>query len=127
MEFMFQYILHDLQYTEGTISRSPHKTTRWFHSLDVIHAGIDFVWLYTTITILYLGFDSRRRLIAANKSATISYSMIVIGSIFFVLVAFHIHEDILGAPLTPAIHLAPLVVLAYSFYEYRRLVHEARG
>jgi uncharacterized membrane protein YiaA len=85
------------------------------------------VWLLTAILLAYFGVDVHARLSQANRETTVSKSMIVVGILFFLLALFHIHEDLLGAEPSVAIHLVPLGVLAYAVYEYRRLIRETKS
>jgi di/tricarboxylate transporter len=94
---------------------------------DPFHVIIDFTWLLTAIALAYFGIDVHTRLSQAHKETTVSKSMIVVGILFFLLALYHIHEDLLGAEPSMAIHLVPIGVLAYGVFEYRRLVREARS
>jgi hypothetical protein len=93
--------------------------------LDIVHAALDFLWLITTIAIIYLGIDSHQALAAANKETTVSKSMILVGGAFFLLAGYHIYEDLDGVTIPVILHLVPLLVLSYAIYEYRRLMREA--
>lgn len=95
--------------------------------MEAIHVALDFFWLLTAIALVYFGIDVRRRLSVANKETTVSKSMIVVGLLFLLLGAFHVHEDLLGAEISSALHIVPLLVLAYGGYEYRRLIREAQS
>lgn len=98
----------------------------WPVDLDAIHIALDFIWLLTAIALIYFGLDVHHRLGLANRATAVSKSMIAVGAGFLLLAAFHIHEDLLGGQLSPALHLVPLLVLAYGGYEYHRLIREAQ-
>jgi putative effector of murein hydrolase len=51
--------------------------------------------------------------------------MAAVGIMFFLLAAYHIYEDFLGAGAPIEVHLVPIIVLIYALYEYRRLIREA--
>ncbi len=86
---------------------------------------LDFVWLLTAIFVIYFGYDVHDRLSKARKETTVSKSMIVVGALFFLLGAYHVYTDSLGASPPLVIHLVPIAVLVYAVYEYRRLLREA--
>jgi drug/metabolite transporter (DMT)-like permease len=45
--------------------------------------------------------------------------MIVVGTFFFLLAAYHIYSDLQGAESSLVIQLVPIAVLFYALYEYR--------
>jgi len=123
MAYIDSGFVHNLNLAKMTLQAKniPHARA----TMEPLHAALDFIWLITATVLVYFGFEVHRKLSQLQKGTTVSKSMIVVGVAFILLSVFHIHEDLLGAPLAPAVHLVPLLILGYAVYEYRRLIHEA--
>lgn len=95
----------------------------WFS----LHLALNLLWAIVALMLIYFGIDVYIRLRIAGEKPALSYSMLIVGGIFFALMQYHIWNDLSGShsDLNWADHVVPIIVLAYAIYEYRRLVLRA--
>ena len=79
------------------------------------------------LALVYFGIDVYFRLRIAGEQPALSFSMLIVGGVFFTLMHYHISNDLSdsNAETNWADHVAPIIVLAYAIYEHRRLVRRA--
>lgn len=94
---------------------------------SLLHLIVNIIWAVVALVLIYFGIDVYIRLRMAGEQPALSYSMLIVGSIFFILMQYHVWNDLSGSNPEPnwADHIVPIIVLAYAIYEYRRLIRRA--